>query len=82
MPYLLGLKWQDFIIIKRLTQTCVRYIIIIGQATGGKIMGENQLNYKEKIIEMINKIENVDILNYIYIIISDIMVEKEEEKHE
>lgn len=45
-------------------------------------MGENQQNYKEKIIEMINKIENVDILNYIYIIISDIMVEKEEEKHE
>ena len=32
--------------------------------------------YREKIIEMVEKIENIDILNYIYIIVSDIMIEE------
>lgn len=40
-------------------------------------MGENQQYYKEKIIEMINEFERLDILNYIYIIISDIKEENE-----
>lgn len=31
---------------------------------------------REKIIEMVEKIENVDILNYIFVIISDIMIEE------
>lgn len=31
------------------------------------------MNYKEKIIEMINKIERTDILKYIYIIVDDIL---------
>ena len=31
------------------------------------------MDYKEKIIEMINKIERKDILRFIYIVISDIM---------
>lgn len=31
------------------------------------------MDYREKIIEMINKIDRKDILRYIYIIISDIM---------
>lgn len=30
-------------------------------------------DYKEKIIEMINKIERTDILRFIYIIVSDIL---------
>lgn len=30
-------------------------------------------DYKEKIIEMINKIERTDILRFVYIIISDIL---------
>ena len=34
------------------------------------------MDYKEKIIEMINKIERTDILRYIYIIIDDIMKEE------
>lgn len=31
--------------------------------------------YKEKIVEMVNQIYRADILNYIYIIISDIIKE-------
>lgn len=31
------------------------------------------MDYREKIIEMINKIERKDILRFIYIVISDIM---------
>jgi len=34
------------------------------------------MDYKEKIIEMINKIDRKDILRYIYIIIDDIMKEE------
>ncbi len=41
------------------------------------------MDYKEKIIEMVNKIDRKDILRYIYIIITDIMEEeKEREKNE
>ena len=32
--------------------------------------------YRERIIEMVNKINRTDILNYIYIVVSDIMKEK------
>ncbi len=32
-------------------------------------------DYREKIIEMLNKINDLKILNYIYIIISDILEE-------
>lgn len=32
-------------------------------------------NYREKIIEMLNAIDDLEILNYIYIIISDILEE-------
>lgn len=32
--------------------------------------------YREKIISMINKINRTDILNYIYVIVSDIMKER------
>lgn len=31
------------------------------------------MDYREKIIEMINKIDRKDILRFIYIVISDIM---------
>ena len=34
------------------------------------------MDYREKIIEMINKIERTDILRYIYVIIDDIMKEE------
>lgn len=37
-------------------------------------------NYKKQIIELLDKIENTDILNYIYIIVSDIV--KEDKKDE
>lgn len=37
-------------------------------------------DYKEKTIEMINKIERTDILKYIYIIVDDIMKEERESK--
>ena len=33
------------------------------------------MDYKEKIIEMVKKINNQDILNYIYIIVSDVVKE-------
>lgn len=36
------------------------------------------MEYKEKIIEMVNKIDRKDILRYIYIIISDIMKNEED----
>lgn len=40
------------------------------------------VEYKEKIIEMVNEIDRKDILRYIYIIISDIVKEeKEREKN-
>lgn len=40
------------------------------------------MDYKEKIIEMVNEINRKDILRYIYIIINDIMKEeKEREKN-
>lgn len=43
---------------------------------------EMTMEYKEKIIEMVNEIDRKDILRYIYIIISDIMKEeKEREKN-
>lgn len=32
--------------------------------------------YKEKIVEMVKEIDRTDILNYIYIIISDIVKER------
>ncbi len=35
--------------------------------------------YRQKIIEMVGKIENLSILNYIFIIISDIIKEKSSE---
>lgn len=38
------------------------------------------MDYREKIIEMINKIDRKDILRYIYIIISDIMKYEKESK--
>ena len=34
------------------------------------------MDYREKIIEIINKIERKDILRFIYIVISDIMKER------
>lgn len=37
------------------------------------------MEYKEKIIEMVNEISRKDILRYIYIIISDIIEEEKEE---
>lgn len=37
-------------------------------------MGESE--YKEKIIEMVNKITDLKILHYIYIIIVDILEDK------
>lgn len=41
------------------------------------------VEYREKIIEMVNKIGRNDVLRYIYIIISDIMKEEKEcEKNE
>ena len=44
---------------------------------------EMTMEYKEKIIEMVNEIDRKDILRYIYIIISDIMKEeKEREKND
>lgn len=36
------------------------------------------MDYKEKIIEMVNEIDCEDILRYIYIIISDIIKEEED----
>ena len=39
-------------------------------------MDNEKEEYREKIIEMVEKIENIDILNYIYIIVSDIMIEE------
>ena len=39
-------------------------------------MDNEKEEYRKKIVEMVEKIENIDILNYIYIIISDIMIEK------
>lgn len=43
---------------------------------------EMNMEYKEKIIEMVNEIDRKDILRYIYIIISDIVKEeKEREKN-
>lgn len=44
-----------------------------------EIMREKEF-YRGKIIEMVNGIENPAILNYIYIIISDVV--KEDEKDE
>ena len=38
---------------------------------------EEKEYYKQKIIENINKIEESEILQYIYIIIKDIIIEKE-----
>ena len=40
------------------------------------------MDYKEKIIEMINKIDRKDILRYIYIIIDDIMKEEKRDYEE
>lgn len=40
------------------------------------------MNYKEKIIEMVNKIERTDILRFIYIIISDILKNEKEKGNE
>lgn len=37
-----------------------------------------EVDYKQKIIELVEKINNQDILNYIYIIVSDIAKEDEE----
>lgn len=37
-------------------------------------------DYKEKTIEMINKIERTDILKYLYIIVDDITKEERESK--
>lgn len=45
-------------------------------------MDNEKEEYREKIIEMVKKIENIDILNYIYIIISDIMIEEGENGNE
>ena len=39
-------------------------------------MDDEKEEYREKIIEMVKEIENIDILNYIYIIISDIMIKE------
>lgn len=36
--------------------------------------------YRERIIEMVKKIDRTDILNYIYIVVSDIV--KEKTRHE
>lgn len=36
------------------------------------------MEYKEKIIEMINEINRNDVLRYIYIIISDIIKDEED----
>lgn len=36
------------------------------------------MEYKEKIIEMVNEISRKDILRYIYIIISDIIKDEED----
>lgn len=44
-----------------------------------KIREEMNMEYKEKIIEMVNEISRKDILRYIYIIISDIIEEEKEE---
>ena len=33
--------------------------------------------YRERIIEMVNQINRTDILNYIYVVVSDIMKEKD-----
>lgn len=49
---------------------------------GVRIMDNEKEEYREKIIEMVKKIENIDILNYIYIIISDIMIEEGENGNE
>lgn len=45
-------------------------------------MDNEKEEYREKIIEMVKEIENIDILNYIYIIISDIMIEEGENGNE
>lgn len=45
-------------------------------------MDNEKEEYSEKIIEMVKEIENIDILNYIYIIISDIMIEEGENGNE
>lgn len=37
------------------------------------------VEYKEKIIEMVNEINRNDVLRYIYIIISDIIEDEKEE---
>lgn len=39
---------------------------------------EMTMEYKEKIIEMVNEISRKDILRYIYIIISDIIKDEED----
>lgn len=44
-------------------------------------MGENEVFnakefYRERIIEMVKKIDRTDILNYIYIVVSDIIKER------
>lgn len=49
---------------------------------GVRIMDNEKEEYREKIIEMVKEIENIDILNYIYIIISDIMIEEGENGNE
>lgn len=40
---------------------------------------KNKNYYKEKIINMVKKIENPAVLNYIYIIVSDIVKEDKRE---
>lgn len=50
-------------------------------------MDDKKEEYREKIIEMVKEIENIDILNYIFVIISDIMIEEgengdEKDRHE
>lgn len=38
--------------------------------------------YKNEIIKMVQKINRVDILNYIYIVVSDIIKERTEKENE
>ena len=38
--------------------------------------------YREKITDMIKRIDRTDVLNYIYIVISDIMKERENKTNE
>lgn len=48
------------------------------EETGKTLMSPKEF-YRDRIIEMVNQINRTDILNYIYIVVSDIVKEENKE---